>query len=57
MVVQMTDAKYNDTEIKEINTFKEMKTILEQESEYFCHYLITYNVRISDRTVTRSEDF
>ena len=53
----MTDAKYNDTEIKEINTFKEMKTILEQESEYFCHYLITYNVRISDRTVTRSEDF
>ncbi len=44
-------------EIKEINDFDEMKSILERESELFCNYIITYNIKILDRTITRAEDF
>ena len=53
----MVSNEKKETEVKVISDFNEMKKVLEEQSALFCEYLIAYNIKILDRTITRAEDF
>lgn len=53
----MTSNKINSQKIIIIKDFHEMKNLLENQNIFINNYLTTYNIKIFNRTITRSEDF